>query len=113
MKAECREEGPTAHGAKGLEMRRRCLVHSSGDPDRLHRCGIQANVRLLRPFARSAIFWGGGAGIAVALFMSPVPLFQKDVLRKIPVVRLIDWCAADGQIKDYFTDKTPACDKPF
>lgn len=42
--------------------------------------------RLLRPFARSAVFWGAGAGLAVSLFMGPVPLFQKDVLRKFPVV---------------------------
>ncbi|BEI89628.1 uncharacterized protein CcaverHIS019_0209900 [Cutaneotrichosporon cavernicola] len=56
---------------------------------------------LLRPFASSAIFWGAGAGIAVSLFMSSVPLFQKDVLDKIPVVR------------EYFIDNTPESDKPF
>ncbi|CAK9785606.1 hypothetical protein CC85DRAFT_301298 [Cutaneotrichosporon oleaginosum] len=55
----------------------------------------------LRPFASSAIFWGAGAGIAVSLFMSSVPLFQKDVLDKIPVVR------------NYFIDDTPDSDKPF
>lgn len=30
--------------------------------------------------------WGAGVGVAVALFLSDVPLFQKDVLRKIPAV---------------------------
>jgi hypothetical protein len=32
------------------------------------------------------LLWGGGIGIAVSLFLSDVPLFQKDVLRKIPAV---------------------------
>jgi ubiquinol-cytochrome c reductase subunit 10 len=42
--------------------------------------------RLLRPFRSSLIGWGVTAGVAVSLFMSPVPLFQKDVLQKIPFV---------------------------
>lgn len=35
-----------------------------------------------------AAVWGVGAGAAVAYLMSDVPVFQKDVLLKIPVVRL-------------------------
>lgn len=31
-------------------------------------------------------FWGIGAGAAVSLFLSDVPIFQRDVLKKIPVV---------------------------
>ncbi|KAL1413294.1 hypothetical protein Q8F55_001050 [Vanrija albida] len=54
-----------------------------------------------RPFAPSLIGWGVGAGAAVALFMGSVPIFQKDVLRKIPVVA------------NYFVDNTPDSDKPF
>ncbi|KAK4689138.1 hypothetical protein P7C73_g951, partial [Tremellales sp. Uapishka_1] len=30
--------------------------------------------------------WGIGAGVAVSLFMSSVPIFQTDVLKKIPAV---------------------------
>jgi hypothetical protein len=33
-------------------------------------------------------FWGVGAGAAVGLFLSDVPIFQRDVLKKIPVVSL-------------------------
>lgn len=32
------------------------------------------------------MIWGAGAGLAVTLFMSSVPVFQKDVLKKIPAV---------------------------
>jgi hypothetical protein len=35
------------------------------------------------------MLWGGGIGIAVSLFLSDVPLFQKDVLRKIPAVSVV------------------------
>lgn len=35
------------------------------------------------------MFWGIGAGIAVSLFMSPVPIFQKDVLDRFPIVRTV------------------------
>jgi len=45
--------------------------------------------RFFRPFRSSVIFWGAGAGFAVSLFLSSVPLFKKDVLQKIPVVRLV------------------------
>ncbi|EJT50566.1 hypothetical protein A1Q1_08268 [Trichosporon asahii var. asahii CBS 2479] len=56
---------------------------------------------LLRPFRSSLIGWSVTAGVAVSLFMSPVPLFQKDVLQKIPF------------LAPYFTDNTPESDKPF
>ncbi|PWN93223.1 hypothetical protein FA10DRAFT_298633 [Acaromyces ingoldii] len=45
--------------------------------------------------------WGVGLGGAVTLFMSQVPLFQNDVLKKIPIVA------------GYFEDTTPDEDKPF
>lgn len=32
------------------------------------------------------MFWGAGAGVAVSLFMSPVPIFQRDVLHRFPFV---------------------------
>lgn len=32
--------------------------------------------------------WGAGLGLAVTLFFSPVPVFQRDVLKKIPAVSL-------------------------
>jgi hypothetical protein len=35
----------------------------------------------------SLALWGVGIGAAVTLFMSPTPIFQKDVLHKIPLVR--------------------------
>jgi ubiquinol-cytochrome c reductase subunit 10 len=32
--------------------------------------------------------WGLTAGLGVSLYLSEVPLFQKDVLRKIPFVSI-------------------------
>ncbi|CEH15058.1 Cytochrome b-c1 complex subunit 10, fungi [Ceraceosorus bombacis] len=49
----------------------------------------------------SLALWGAGAGAAVTLFLSGVPLFQTDVLKKLPV------------LKEYYEDKTPDSDKPF
>ncbi|KAJ1307248.1 hypothetical protein OPQ81_001361 [Rhizoctonia solani] len=40
----------------------------------------------LRPWFGTVGRWGAGAGAAVTLFMSVTPIFQKDVLLKIPVV---------------------------
>ncbi|WVW86289.1 hypothetical protein I302_108331 [Kwoniella bestiolae CBS 10118] len=55
----------------------------------------------LRAWGTTGAFWGiAGAGF-VSLFLSDVPLFKKDVLIKLPVVR------------EYFIDKTPDSDKPF
>ncbi|KAM0787141.1 hypothetical protein ACM66B_006392 [Microbotryomycetes sp. NB124-2] len=45
--------------------------------------------------------WGIGLAGAGALFLSPIPVFQADVLKKIPGVA------------SYFEDKTPDSDKPF
>ncbi|PWN20628.1 hypothetical protein BCV69DRAFT_299109 [Microstroma glucosiphilum] len=49
----------------------------------------------------SLALWGGAAGGAVLLFMSKVPIFQHDVLDKIPFV------------KTFYVDDTPDSDKPF
>ncbi|UZJ57198.1 hypothetical protein CBS101457_006518 [Exobasidium rhododendri] len=49
----------------------------------------------------SLALWGGAGGGAVMLFMSQVPIFQSDVLMKLP------------GLKAYYTDKTPDSDKPF
>ncbi|WOO76992.1 uncharacterized protein LOC62_01G000593 [Vanrija pseudolonga] len=54
-----------------------------------------------RPFGTSLIGWGIGTSAAVALFMGSVPIFQKDVLRKFPL------------LDKYFADNTPDSDKPF
>ncbi|EJT98453.1 hypothetical protein DACRYDRAFT_57596 [Dacryopinax primogenitus] len=53
------------------------------------------------PWLAPLCLWGAAAGTFVTLLMSPVPLFQKDVLLKIP------------GIKDFFEDTTPISDKPF
>ncbi|CAO1632533.1 unnamed protein product [Parajaminaea phylloscopi] len=45
--------------------------------------------------------WGAGLGGAATLFLSSVPIFQHDVLDKIPFVR------------QYYVDKVPDSDKPF
>ncbi|PWN28078.1 hypothetical protein BDZ90DRAFT_259904 [Jaminaea rosea] len=45
--------------------------------------------------------WGAAAGGAVALFMQKVPIFQRDVLDKVPFVGA------------FFKDETPDSDKPF
>jgi hypothetical protein len=37
--------------------------------------------------------WGIGAGAAVTLFMSDVPVFRKDVLLKIPFVGFFFLCS--------------------
>ncbi|WVQ77486.1 hypothetical protein IAR50_007172 [Cryptococcus sp. DSM 104548] len=55
----------------------------------------------LSKWGPSLVFWGAGAGTFVSLLLSEVPLFQKDILRKVPVV---------GQ---YWVDTTPDSDKPF
>ncbi|GAA5920396.1 hypothetical protein JCM1841_003372 [Sporobolomyces salmonicolor] len=44
--------------------------------------------------------WGVAAAGAVALFASPIPLFQKDVLYTVG-------------LKNLYEDKTPDSDKPF
>jgi hypothetical protein len=44
--------------------------------------------RHLTKWRTPAMIWGVAAGGAVSLFMSDVPIFQRDVLRHIPVVSL-------------------------
>lgn len=48
----------------------------------LNACLSLPDDRWLPSFA----LWGAAAGGAVTLFLSPVPIFQADVLKKIPVV---------------------------
>ncbi|AFR94333.2 ubiquinol-cytochrome c reductase subunit 10 [Cryptococcus neoformans] len=55
----------------------------------------------LRFWGPSAAVWGVAAGAAVSFYLSEVPIFQKDVLIKVPVVG------------SYFKDTTPDSDKPF
>lgn len=38
-------------------------------------------------WTKTLAFWGAGLGGAVTLFLSSVPIFQHDVLDKIPFVR--------------------------
>ncbi|WVQ84594.1 hypothetical protein IAT38_006748 [Cryptococcus sp. DSM 104549] len=68
----------------------------------IHRLGFKGlTAERLSHWAVPAATWGVGAGVAVTLFASSIPLFQADVLHKIPVVRT------------YFIDTTPDSDKPF
>ncbi|CAO1624277.1 unnamed protein product [Sympodiomycopsis kandeliae] len=55
----------------------------------------------LKSWIPTLAIWGGAGGGALMLFASPIPLFQHDILLKIPL------------IKEYYTDKTPDSDKPF
>ncbi|GAA5988377.1 hypothetical protein JCM10908_003537 [Rhodotorula pacifica] len=59
--------------------------------------GISAN--LLGRLAPSLALWGVAGAGALFVFGSALPLFQTDVLKKIPVVA------------DYYVDKTPDSDK--
>ena len=38
------------------------------------------------------IAWGVGTGFAITLFMSPVPRFQSDILKKLPLARRLSLC---------------------
>jgi hypothetical protein len=42
--------------------------------------------RVINRFRPTLAIWGITAGLGVSLYLSEVPLFQKDVLRKIPFV---------------------------
>ena len=44
--------------------------------------------RVINRFRPTLAIWGITAGLGVSLYLSEVPLFQKDVLRKIPFVSL-------------------------
>ncbi|SCV67207.1 BQ2448_5853 [Microbotryum intermedium] len=64
--------------------------------------------------------WGVGLAGAGALFLSPIPLFQHDVLDKIPVRPVpivahpsVVFPVCSVQISTYFKDTTPDSDKPF
>lgn len=49
----------------------------------LSHCG---SYRRFLGLSRTLAVWGIGIGGAVTLFMSPIPVFQRDILKKIPVV---------------------------
>jgi hypothetical protein len=53
------------------------------------------------------LLWGGGIGIAVSLFLSDVPLFQKDVLRKIPAVSSLTFVGEFSDIVNLATHQYP------
>lgn len=42
--------------------------------------------RVINRFRPTLAIWGVTLGLGVSLYLSEVPLFQKDVLRKVPVV---------------------------
>lgn len=48
--------------------------------------------RRLRYWGPTAAVWGVAAGAAVSFFLSEVPIFQKDVLIKVPVVSSVFGC---------------------
>jgi len=66
-----------------------------------YRPGGLTPIKMLRPWAASATFWGVGAGIAGLYLLSVTPLVKRELLTKVPV------------LGSYYEDKTPASDKPF
>ncbi|GAA5872727.1 hypothetical protein JCM3774_005042 [Rhodotorula dairenensis] len=76
---------------------------------------VQPRVQVLKPgvapmgispslvgrLAPTLALWGVAGAGALMVFASGIPLFQTDILKKIPVVA------------DYYVDKTPDSDKPF
>ncbi|KZO99441.1 hypothetical protein CALVIDRAFT_534433 [Calocera viscosa TUFC12733] len=54
-----------------------------------------------RPWVMPLALWGVAAGTFVSLLMSATPIFQHDVLFKVP------------GLKAFYEDTTPASDKPF
>lgn len=78
-----------------ISVNSRCYRRHYGTARLNHNHTVYLNGRILAIFVLcrrlsrwrpTLAIWGVGAGVAVALFMSDVPLFQKDVLKKIPVV---------------------------
>ncbi|KAH9854114.1 ubiquinol-cytochrome-c reductase complex subunit-domain-containing protein [Lenzites betulinus] len=57
--------------------------------------------RFARTWTVSLGLWGAGAGVTALYLLSVTPLVKREFLTKVPV------------LGDYFTDKTPASDKPF
>ncbi|KAI5454617.1 hypothetical protein NCC49_003510 [Naganishia albida] len=57
--------------------------------------------RRLKHYQPSILLWAGGIGAGVALFAQAIPIFKKDILKRVPVINA------------YYEDKTPDCDKPF
>ncbi|KWU42742.1 hypothetical protein RHOSPDRAFT_35690 [Rhodotorula sp. JG-1b] len=76
---------------------------------------VQPRVQVLKPVAApmgltpslvarlapTLALWGFAGAGALMVVGSAIPLFQTDVLKKIPVVA------------DYYVDNTPDSDKPF
>jgi hypothetical protein len=64
------------------------LRHMSSRPPhpRLYRNTKLDINRVINRFRPTLAIWGITAGLGVSLYLSEVPLFQKDVLRKIPFV---------------------------
>ncbi|KAJ7074264.1 hypothetical protein C8F01DRAFT_1242526 [Mycena amicta] len=56
---------------------------------------------ITKRWASSLGIWGVGAGSAAFLFLSVTPLVRREVLVKVPLLKL------------YYEDTTPASDKPF
>ncbi|KAJ9108754.1 hypothetical protein QFC21_000074 [Naganishia friedmannii] len=55
----------------------------------------------VKHYQPSILLWGGAIGAGVALFAQAIPIFQKDILKKVPLVAA------------YYEDNTPESDKPF
>ncbi|KAJ7684662.1 hypothetical protein DFH06DRAFT_14408 [Mycena polygramma] len=72
----------------------RRIAYSSPTP-------LQHQLKVTKRLASTMGIWSLGAGSAVFLLLSVTPLVRREVLLKVPL------------LKDYYEDKTPACDKPF
>ncbi|KAF8350836.1 cytochrome b-c1 complex subunit 10 [Amanita rubescens] len=62
---------------------------------------LSATTMVAKRWLPSATIWGAGAGTAVLFLLSVTPLVKREFLSKLPV------------LGEYYTDKTPASDKPF
>ncbi|KAI4525790.1 hypothetical protein EV122DRAFT_258005 [Schizophyllum commune] len=62
---------------------------------------LQSILSYSRHFTFTGAAWGFGFVSAATLLLSTTPLLQQRVLSKAPL------------LGNYFTDKTPASDKPF
>lgn len=73
----------------------------------------------LRAWAPSLALWGVGTGLTLSYLLSNTPIFQHDVLIKLPIVCLCP-CSITRfshvvllQLGNTWVDDTPAEDKPF
>ncbi|KAJ7197165.1 hypothetical protein GGX14DRAFT_471608 [Mycena pura] len=58
-------------------------------------------MNMTKRWSSSLGIWGAGAGAAVVLLLSVTPLVRREVLVKVPFLKI------------YYEDTTPASDKPF